>query len=493
MQQPNAMEFRRRTLREVGEVVFVDGAQRERICDELARSGFLVVNVEATMATPRGALCERLDEAIERELSARGGHAPGMVGGDRDATLGDQLYRARRLGASGLATVFHGLSDVARELGALDPRDSAFIRFLADATQERPVVLVLDERDGSAPAYANPVALSDVVAEALGRSPGPSERERASRTGRTRSEATAGRSALTTVTSGIAAPFAHTAHFAGTSQVAAVEPWRSWTLQLAAARGPLPLVELERLFAESYVPLSDAIARGQVDDPRARHAHEEFKTAFAKSYLETFPTLAATTKRPRMVLDVHDVAARLTRLHGARSTRLLMVDAMRWDLSRLVQEKVRGRLGPRAALTEELLLWSALPTTTLRQLETIARGVEALRSPSELDAEPQLPRGRTADYVRRLRVGPREVHKLDLVESRLQSLREPLFRVLPEIAEAAAEAITRHAETLPARTLLLVFGDHGFTVDRTGAVRQGGASPEEVLVGAFALLVGDVH
>jgi hypothetical protein len=65
--------------------------------------------------------------------------------------------------------------------------------------------------------------------------------------------------------------------------------------------------------------------------------------------------------------------------------------------------------------------------------------------------------------------------------------------VLPDIAEAAAEAITRHAETLPARTLLLVFGDHGFTVDRTGAVRQGGASPEEVLVGAFALLVGDVH
>jgi hypothetical protein len=480
MQQPNAMEFRRRTAREVGEVVFVDDAQRERICDELARSGFLIVNVVATMATPRGALCEWLDEAIERELSARGGHAPGMVGGDRDATLGDQLYRARRLGASGLATVFHGLSDVARELGALDPRDSALIRFLADATQERPVVLVLDERDASAPAYANPVSLSDVLADARGRNPGPA----------------VGRSATTTVTSGIVAQIARTArtaHFAGTSQVAAAEPWRSWTLQLAAARGPLPLAELERLFAESYVPLSDAIARGQVDDPRARHAHEEFKTAFAKSYTETFPTLAATTKRPRMVLDVHDVAARLTRLHGARSTRLLMVDAMRWDLSRLVQENVRGRLGPRAALTEELLLWSALPTTTLRQLETIARGVEALRSPSELDAETQLPRGRTADYVRRLRVGPREVHKLDLVESRLQSLREPLFRVLPDIAEAAAEAITRHAETLPARTLLLVFGDHGFTVDRTGAVRQGGASPEEVLVGAFALLVGDVH
>jgi len=66
-------------------------------------------------------------------------------------------------------------------------------------------------------------------------------------------------------------------------------------------------------------------------------------------------------------------------------------------------------------------------------------------------------------------------------------------RALPEVAERAAEAIARHALTLPAHTLLFCFGDHGFSIDRTGVARQGGASPEEVLVGAFALLVGDVH
>jgi hypothetical protein len=42
-------------------------------------------------------------------------------------------------------------------------------------------------------------------------------------------------------------------------------------------------------------------------------------------------------------------------------------------------------------------------------------------------------------------------------------------------------------------TRLYVFSDHGFTIDRSGSARSGGASPEEVLVGAFALLVGDVH
>jgi len=181
------------------------------------------------------------------------------------------------------------------------------------------------------------------------------------------------------------------------------------------------------------------------------------------------------------------------RLHGARSTRMLLVDAMRWDISRLVEERLAARLGERAAMTDELVLWSALPTTTMRQLETIARGVEALRSPGEMDADAEPPRGRTAEYVRRLRVGPREVHKLDVVESRLQGARGGVLRAIPEIAEATAEAIARHAETLAPNTLLFVFGDHGFTIDRAGSARQGGASPEEVLVGAFALLVGDVH
>ena len=64
---------------------------------------------------------------------------------------------------------------------------------------------------------------------------------------------------------------------------------------------------------------------------------------------------------------------------------------------------------------------------------------------------------------------------------------------LAEIAELASDAIVRHAQTLQPRTLLFVFGDHGFTFDRDGTARQGGASPEEVLVPAFALLVGDVH
>jgi hypothetical protein len=272
------------------------------------------------------------------------------------------------------------------------------------------------------------------------------------------------------------------------------ETWRRWTLQLTAAKGPQPLPSLERLFAENYVPLCNTLAAG-LDDPRARSAVEDFRAAFSKSYTDAFPTLAVSAKRPRMVLDVHDIAARIGRLHGARASRLLLVDAMRWDLGRMIEQRVSTRLGTKAAITDELILWSALPSTTLRQLETIGRGVDALRAPGPLDDMPEVEalRGRTADYVRRLRVGPRELHKLDVVQARLQGLHGGVLAALPGIADDAAHAIVRHVETLPPRTLLLVFGDHGFTVDKRGMVTHGGASPEEVLCCAFGLLVGEVN
>jgi hypothetical protein len=240
------------------------------------------------------------------------------------------------------------------------------------------------------------------------------------------------------------------------------------------------------------MPLANALAAG-LDDQRARDAAAEFAATFSKGYRDAFATLARVGKRPRMVFDAHDIAARIGRLHGARSTRVLVVDAMRWDIARKIEEQVVAQLGARASLTDEFVLWSALPTTSMRQLECIARGVEALRAPVSLEAEPEPPRGRSAEVVRRMRVGPREIHKLDIVEARLQSAAGGALRELPFAAAAAADAIARHVDSCAPRTLLFVTGDHGFAIDAGGRARQGDASPEEVLVGAFALLVGDVH
>jgi hypothetical protein len=190
-------------------------------------------------------------------------------------------------------------------------------------------------------------------------------------------------------------------------------------------------------------------------------------------------------------MDAYDLASKQARLSNARSAHVLLVDSMRYDLGALVRDALTRESTGIATLTSETLLWSALPTTTMRQIETLARGLDALRAPAREEPSESL-RGRAAEVVRRLRVGSRELYKLDLVPSMLESAPD-VVGSLPEIASRTAEAVARHISTLAPRTLLFIVGDHGFTADRRGEIMTGGASPEEVLVPAFSWLVGELH
>jgi hypothetical protein len=272
------------------------------------------------------------------------------------------------------------------------------------------------------------------------------------------------------------------------------DAWRSWAIALNAARGPQPLSAFERLFVESYLPLANAIARG-LEDPRAVRAQEEFSGGFAKTYADAFATFGATGRRPRLVMDAFDVAMKQARLHNARATHVVLVDAMRYDVGCAVRDQLAERAQGTVSLASESLLWSALPTTTYRQLETLARGVDALRAPSVEDGSESL-RGRSPETVRRLRVGSRELYRLELVPAMLGALpgvAPDVVGALDGVGASVADALLRHIETLSPRTLLLVLGDHGFSVDRRGLVSEGGASPEEVLVPCLSYLVGELH
>jgi hypothetical protein len=277
----------------------------------------------------------------------------------------------------------------------------------------------------------------------------------------------------------------------------AAHEWRGWLCDLQAARGPRPLAVIERMFVTSYVPLRNAAMHGLGEDDAAR-ALESWSTSFAQSYQEAFEALRVRGKRPSMVLDVPDLALRIGRLHGARSVQLLLVDGMRFDLGLRVEQRVRALVGQQAALTERLLLWSALPSTTEAQLELIGRGPEGLKEPaSEPESEVPVARGRSAATLRRVKAGHRELLKLDLVEARLSEPGPSEAERLDHLADETAAAISDHLVKQMPRTLVMAFGDHGFLLDRldngTTKARSGGATPEEVLVPAFAWLVGGVH
>ena len=192
-----------------------------------------------------------------------------------------------------------------------------------------------------------------------------------------------------------------------------------------------------------------------------------------------------------MVLDAFDIASKMSRAHNARATQILLVDAMRFDLAAHACASAAKQLEGRATFVDRVTLFSALPSSTPRQLETLARGAEALRSAHDArEAEPI--RDRTAGTVRRIRIGSRDLYKLDLVEATLAAAGDEAVDGVHDLAEQTSVAIAKHARAQRARTLVLVVGDHGFRFDG-GAAKHGGASPEEVIVSAHAFLIGELH
>jgi hypothetical protein len=273
--------------------------------------------------------------------------------------------------------------------------------------------------------------------------------------------------------------------------------WRAFAMDLDAAKGPKPAGVIDRLFATRYMPLLGALARGHADGA-VQKIVDGFRTSFEHSYTEGFAAIRATGKRPVMVLDAAEVAARIARLNNARAVRLLLVDSMRFDLGERVMSRLKPMLQGRAVCVDRTLLWSALPSTTNTQAMLLAKGPEGLRDPmSEMVPEQDVIRGRSLATVRRERLGNKEVFKIDVVEARLRGVGPAFDERLGNIADETAQVVSKFVEGSPARTLVFMFGDHGFRIASdtrgTSSSTQGGASPEEVLVPGYAWLVGGVH
>jgi hypothetical protein len=270
-----------------------------------------------------------------------------------------------------------------------------------------------------------------------------------------------------------------------------------WIRELESTQGPKPLSVIERLFVSAYVPLCQAVAEG-IGGQDARDAILEWSHSFECSYRPAFEALRHKGRRPTMVLDVPDIATRLSRLHGARRVQLLLIDGMRFDIGQAMRQNLKTMTAGTAACAEQLLLWSGLPSTTGAQLELLGRGPGGLHEfTGSLDESTLVAHGEEARSIRRLRSGPHELFKLDLIEEQIASSGPRLKQRVADLAEETAQIVATHMQTLPPRTLLMVFGDHGFQMEqrgmRTTAATQGGATPEEVFVPAYAWLTENVH
>ncbi len=602
--------------RPAANVSFVSAKMREELLLASEAEGWLPVRVSMPGPRGRGRLGVVLEESIEKSLELRGACPPGIAAcADSDASLSDQLYRARLLGAPGLALAIEQLESIANHAGALDAEDSAVLRWWVMTARERPLRIYLDLRDETLGIYTAPTHLRSLVRDAEELDLRPStpppvdvQMDMSLRTMREVAILDDGADAYTSgeiqsplsgifesnvlttdadqseVDATLASPpsdalegdapvlesaplpesaEAHSGNandcdatpdsadcsaligqaaepatptspdaaivarpIVSIAQSAEVLPepaavqsplpndaapvtesqplfpeaatrWRDWMRTLDEARGPRPLCAVEQLYVNAYVPLWDAAARG-VASPEALQVLASWSSSFARSYGEAFDALRLRNKRPMMVLDIPDAAHRLARLHGARSVQLVLVDSMRFDLGLRIELRMRRLLGQQAAMTERLLLWSALPSNTATQLDLLGRGADGLKHfdpPSESNAF--VAHGRAAATLRRVRTGARDVMKLDMVAAALSDPHIESAEGLDSLADEVAPVLSSALLKAAPRTLVVVFGDHGFVVDPdqggSGGVSHGQSSPEEVMVPAFAWLVGATH
>lgn len=531
-----------------GEVELGSAEHRERRAVELLGEGALVVRVPSPTRAERGRLGAYLDDAIEGKLLALGasGPYPGV-----DDTLGDQLFRARAIGASGIVLSLDPLRAIRSP--ALTPEDSTTLATLAYATRSRSFVFLLDDDDADAPAYGRPVpllALLDPRLVATVPAPRPSvpaappaipaqaEEIKAS------AEVLASPSPATTATTDdtLAAAVEHDEAPPTVSEPAPVleakdpgelhdEPEAARAIEaddepavelptyepvdrdvtlgharaLADLRGPQPLSVLKTCFLSHYLPLGEILfearAHGVEVEPRVAAVHSGFRRNFERAYSDAFPTFALTGKRPKMVLDAFEEATRLARASGARSTSLLLVPGLRVDLGRRAHDALLKML-PEDAEVESGLLFAALPTTSARQEDTLARGAAALGSPRPDESLPDA-EWHARGALRRVRMGARDLFSLDTIAAFRAAPLARGPRLAFEVAtlvDTLAGSIARHAHGLvsgksplgprtPERTLLYVFGDHGFVLHEDGRTQDGGATPEEVIVPYFAYVL----
>lgn len=496
-----------------GEFRFVSREEAVRLRGALESARLLFVALPEVGPGSRGRLSEVIDDAIEQALRDRGGAMPGIgASSDRDAALSDQLYRIRKIGRVGLAIDVGPLGALVDACGALDPDDAAALRFLAESTRDRPMVLLLDTRNTEVRAYGPPQPLAEtLITRAAAGSVSDRSIEAPTPTPVSAPRPIVRRPPPMRVVENAPEPTPPPRMYVSIER--AEEPNHAEQLKNAIDRlsevtRTTPLSALERAFTEGYVPLRAALLDERlgvagIGKAEARVLCAQFASTFARAYAEALPAFGVTGRHPRMIFELFDLAQRCARVHGARSTHVVLVDALRYDLGKRVRDRLSRDLSRQAVCVEEHALWAVLPTTTGVQLDALVRGEDALRAPARPERETSIIRGRSLDVLRRTRLGHRDVVKLDLLEGRLRDAGAGERTRLDALADEIAPILGRYITQNKPRAMVVIAGDHGFAFGdpdeardekaATPPARQGGGSPDEVFVPFQCWLVGGVH
>lgn len=497
----------------------------------------LWVNVDQPERCHRGRLAEYLDDQIEQHLVTWG--APDRAtwtGQGLSERVLDQLYRARLLGSRGFGVRLCDLGAIAED-AALDSTDSRTLCWWLRNSPELGVRLLAPDSVYELKVFVTPVSLRSVLDGSSGprfKFAGPRastafagaqmdlpfdaglrpelRRVVAKQALSAASEQAVIQTAETQVAEtfttpeegltpsaerllqGVEPPPNEVAELAAqllearVPAVSEVSHLRAWRDALEDAAGVQTWADLERQFVASYLPLSRAVSRGE-GTTRDQAALAQWANNFVSSYAEAYGRLCRFSRRPEMIFDLPKLAFQLARQEQATQTRLVLVDGLRFDIGQRVHDKLRLQLTGAGRCVARGVLWAALPAETGVQLELLARGPDGLRTALPDDqVDGLVAQGAAAQKLRPLRAGPHHLLKLDCVEELRRQGRTWDDDDVEEAACNVANNVARFLSQQAPQTLLVLFGDHGFSFKESCT---GGARPEQVLVPYDAWLLDE--
>jgi hypothetical protein len=141
-----------------------------------------------------------------------------------------------------------------------------------------------------------------------------------------------------------------------------------------------------------------------------------------------------------MIRDIPSILSRKRDVPDHKKVCYILMDGMRWDLWEVVKSEFFGKMPNLFRFVREGALWSNQPTNTVSQMTRFEDAFESAEQHLDKDS----------------------FWKVSGIDEKIHSEKGPLIHLFTNIVNYLKIDLLFRLRDLPARTLLIVFSDHGF-------------------------------
>ncbi len=198
---------------------------------------------------------------------------------------------------------------------------------------------------------------------------------------------------------------------------------------------------------------------------------DQFAQDFGRFYRDALPTWEkGEGPRPMMIQDIPSILSKKRGVPDHRQAYYLLMDGMRWDLWESIKSDFFGKMPNHFRFVREGALWANQPTDTAAQLALFEQAFREVHG--GLDDEGLF-------------------WKISGIDEKIHTEKGPLTHLFANVISYLKIDLLFRLQKLPARTLLIIFSDHGFVENpafiptdkyETPRYVHGKDSPFEVIV-----------